>query len=155
MDFYDPQIQDFVEPLETYRFFEVLADDVPERYPWRGNGLYSLEVVEYLLDKGIIAKQNVTRALQHTLEIPMETFKTADQKIVDMVYNFGKEYFMRENDVKQIVKAMRLKFLGLAGRDTNIGPSQRVSASMMPPRARSTSSPERVRRSTSSSQRNS
>ncbi len=74
---------------------------------------------EYLLDKGITAKLNVTRALQHTLEIPMETFKAADQKIVDVVYNFGKEHFMRENDVKQIVKAMRLKFLGLAGRDTN------------------------------------
>ena len=75
--------------------------------------------MEYLLDKGIIAKQNVTRALQHTLEIPMETFMDADQKIVDVVYNFGKKHFMRENDVKQIVKAMRLKFLGLAGRDTN------------------------------------
>ena len=110
---------DFTEPLEKYRFFEVLADDVPEHYPWRGNGLYSLEVVEYLLDKGIIAKQSVTRALQHTLEIPMETFKAADQKIVDVVYNFGQEHFMRENDVKQIVKAMRLKFLGLTGRDTN------------------------------------
>ena len=49
----------------------------------------------------------------------METFKAADQKIVDVVYNFGQEHFMRENDVKQIVKAMRLKFLGLTGRDTN------------------------------------
>ena len=110
---------DFTEPLETYRFFEVMADDVPEHYPWRGNGLYTLEVVEYLLDKGVIAERNVTRALQHTIEIPMETFVDADQKIVDMVYNFGKEHFMRENDVRQIVKAMRLKFLGLAGRDTN------------------------------------
>jgi len=118
VEFFDPQIQDFVEPLETYRFFEVLAD-VPEHYPWRGNGLYSLEVVEYLLEKGIIAKQNVTRALQHTLEIPMETFMAADQKIIDVVYDLGREHFMPENNVKQIAKAMRLKFLGLAGRDTN------------------------------------
>jgi hypothetical protein len=109
---------DFAEPLEKYRFFEVLAD-VPEHYPWHGNGLYTLEVVEYLLDKGIIAKQNVTRTLQHTLEIPMETFRAADQKIIDVVYNFGRYHFMRENDVKQIAKAMRLKFLGLTGRDTN------------------------------------
>ena len=26
VEFYDPQIQDYVEPLETYMFFEVLAD---------------------------------------------------------------------------------------------------------------------------------
>ena len=38
---------DFTEPLEKYRFFEVLADDVPAHYPWRGSGLYILEVVEY------------------------------------------------------------------------------------------------------------
>ena len=41
VDFYDPQIQDFMEPLETYR--------APEYHPWRGNGLYTLEVVGYLL----------------------------------------------------------------------------------------------------------
>ena len=28
---------DFTEPLEKYRFFEVLADDVPVHYPWRGS----------------------------------------------------------------------------------------------------------------------
>ena len=46
VDFCDPQTQDFAKPLETYRFFEVLAADVPKRYPWHGNGLYTLEVVE-------------------------------------------------------------------------------------------------------------
>ena len=97
----------------------MLAGGVPEHYPWRGSGLYTLEVVEYLLGKGIIDKQHVTRALHHALEIPMETFKAADQTISDVVYSFGQRYFMREDVVKQILKAMRLKFLGLAGRDTN------------------------------------
>ena len=116
VDFYNPQTQDFVEPLEKYRFFEVIAD-VPEHFPWHGNGLYILEVVEYLLEKGIIAKQNVTRALQHTIEIPMETFKAADKAIEETVYEslpFTREYY-----VKQILKSMRLKFLGLAGRTSN------------------------------------
>ena len=116
MDFYDPQTQDFVEPLEKYRFFEVIAD-VPDHFPWHGNGLYILEVVEYLLEKGIIAKQNVTRALQHTIEIPMETFKAADKAIEETVYESIP--FSREYSVKQILKSMRLKFLGLAGRTSN------------------------------------
>ena len=30
---------DFTEPLEKYRFFEVLADEVPAYYPWRGINL--------------------------------------------------------------------------------------------------------------------
>ena len=29
---------DFTEPLDKYRFFEVMADDVPEHDAWRGNG---------------------------------------------------------------------------------------------------------------------
>ena len=49
----------------------------------------------------------------------METFKAADKAIEETVYNFGQMHFMREYYVKQIVKSMRLKFLGLAGRTSN------------------------------------
>ena len=43
VDLYNPHTQEFVAPLETYRFFEVVAA-VPEQYPWRGNGIFTLEV---------------------------------------------------------------------------------------------------------------
>ena len=43
---------DFAQPLGKYRFFEVMADNVPGHYLWRGNVRYTLEVVEYLLNKG-------------------------------------------------------------------------------------------------------
>ena len=66
---------DFTEPLDKYRFFEAMADNVPEHYPWRGNGLYTLEVVEYLLNKGITDKQHITRALHHALEPPIRPSK--------------------------------------------------------------------------------
>ena len=63
--------------------------DVPERYPWRGNGIYTLEVVEYLLKYGTIAKRSATRALQHALDIPTHVFVKADQQIMDALAEWG------------------------------------------------------------------
>ena len=79
---------DFAEPLDKYIFFGVLADGMPERHPRCGNGLYILEVVEHILNKGTIDKQRATRALHHTLEIPIETCKAAEQTTSDVVYMF-------------------------------------------------------------------
>ena len=101
-DFYDPHTQDFVAPLGTYRFFEVMAD-VPARYPWRGNGLYTLEVVEYLLNAGAIAKHNVTRALQHALDIPTHVFVKADQQIMDALAEWGSSCFVFEKLCKRYI----------------------------------------------------
>ena len=63
--------------------------DVPERYPWRGHGIYTLEVVEYLLHVGTIAKHNVTRALQHARDIPTHVLVGADQTIMDAFAEWG------------------------------------------------------------------
>ena len=56
--------------------------DVPERYPWRGNGIYTLEVIEYLLKSGTIAKHNVARALQRALDIPTHVLVDAGPQIM-------------------------------------------------------------------------
>ena len=93
--------------------------DVPEHYPWRGNGLYTLEMVEYLLNAGTIAKRNATRALQHALDIPTRVFVDAGQKIKDAVDEFGKRSFMTENNASYLSKSMQHKFMGLCGRRGN------------------------------------
>lgn len=63
----------------------MLADNVPEHDPWRGNGLYTLEMAAYLLNKGIIDKQHVTRARHRTLDIPMAVCMGAAQTIANML----------------------------------------------------------------------
>ena len=100
VDFNDPHTQECVAPLETYRFFEVMAG-VPERYPWRGNGIYTLEVVEYLLNVGTTAKHNVTRALQHALDIPTHVLVKADQQIMDVLAEWGSCCFVFEKVVQK------------------------------------------------------
>ena len=68
--------------------------DVPERFPWRGGGLYTPEVVEYLLSVCTIAKHNVTRALQHALGIPAHVLVEAGQQIMGTLAEWGSYCFV-------------------------------------------------------------
>ena len=101
--------------------------DVPERYPWRGNGIYTLEVVEYLLNVGTAAKHNVTRALQHALDIPTHVFVKADQQIMGALAEWGSSCFVFEKVVQKGYKSMQHTFMGLCGRGaTSTGRSLKV-----------------------------
>jgi len=77
VNFYDPHIRVLVDPVNTYRFFEMMAK-IEECYPWSGNGLYTLEVVDYLLKSGTLATLQCHKGL--TSHLPTSAFVDAYQK---------------------------------------------------------------------------
>lgn len=73
----------------------------------------------YLLYRGIIAKQSVTRAFHRAIGMAIGIVMQAGPDIIGMVYKFGKAHFRGEQDTEPNPKSMRRPFMGLTGRDTN------------------------------------